>query len=39
MKICIEGCAHGDLDSIYEQIQYYEQNEGTKVDLLICCGE
>lgn len=39
MKVCIEGCAHGDLDSIYRQIAIYEQNMGCKVDLLICCGE
>lgn len=39
MKICIEGCAHGDLDNIYNQIAKYEQNTRCKVDLLICCGE
>lgn len=38
MKICIEGCAHGDLDNIYGQIGEYEERTGQKVDLLICCG-
>lgn len=38
MKICIEGCAHGDLDRIYGEIENYEHQTGQKVDLLICCG-
>lgn len=39
MRICIEGCAHGDLDNIYGQIAQYEQQTGHKIDLLICCGK
>lgn len=39
MHICIEGCAHGDLDMIYEEIRIYEEKTQKKVDLLICCGK
>ncbi|XP_013785231.1 lariat debranching enzyme B-like [Limulus polyphemus] len=39
MKIAVEGCAHGELDKIYETISYIEQQNGIKVDLLIICGD
>ncbi|RZC39364.1 lariat debranching enzyme, partial [Asbolus verrucosus] len=39
MKIAVEGCAHGELDNIYETIKCLEKKEGFKVDLLICCGD
>ena len=35
MRIVVEGCAHGDLDRIYDVIL----KQGRKVDLLICCGD
>ena len=39
MKIAVEGCAHGELNKIYESVAYIETREGIKVDLLICCGD
>jgi len=39
MKIAVEGCAHGDLEKIYDTIEYIENTENYKVDLLICCGD
>lgn len=39
MKIAIEGCAHGELEKIYDSIQLLEEKENVKVDLLICCGD
>lgn len=39
MKIAIEGCAHGELEKIYDTIAFLEQKDGVKVDLLICCGD
>ncbi|GAB1604955.1 lariat debranching enzyme-like isoform X1 [Argonauta hians] len=39
MKIAVEGCAHGELDKIYETIQFIEKKENTKVDLLLICGD
>lgn len=39
MKIAVEGCAHGELDKIYETIQYIEKKENIKVDLLLICGD
>ncbi|OWR42195.1 lariat debranching enzyme [Danaus plexippus plexippus] len=39
MKIAIEGCAHGELDKIYECVETLQRREGINVDLLICCGD
>ncbi|XP_030570066.1 lariat debranching enzyme [Drosophila novamexicana] len=39
MKIAIEGCAHGELERIYETIQGIEKERNIKVDLLLCCGD
>lgn len=39
MRIAVEGCAHGELDIIYETIQEMEKVNGKKIDLLICCGD
>ena len=38
-QIAVEGCGHGELDKIYETMQYLERKEGKKIDLLICCGD
>lgn len=35
----MEGCAHGELDRIYDVIKSIEEREQQKVDLLICCGD
>ena len=39
MHIAIEGCAHGELESIYASIATIEEKHDLKVDLLICCGD
>lgn len=39
MKIAVEGCAHGELEKIYETIEALEAENNLKVDLLICCGD
>lgn len=39
MRIAVEGCAHGELEKIYDVIQEIEVREHYKVDLLICCGD
>lgn len=39
MKIAIEGCMHGDLDNVYRTLKYIEERAGTKIDLLLCCGD
>lgn len=39
MKIAVEGCAHGELDKIYDCIEVLQEREGITVDLLICCGD
>lgn len=39
MKIVVEGCAHGELEIIYDTIKLLEDKESIKIDLLICCGD
>ncbi|XP_011311826.1 lariat debranching enzyme isoform X2 [Fopius arisanus] len=39
MRIAVEGCAHGELEIIYNALEEIEKNEGKKIDLLICCGD
>ncbi|ORX61853.1 Metallo-dependent phosphatase [Hesseltinella vesiculosa] len=39
MKIAIEGCCHGQLDDIYGTLKLLEEKEGTKIDLLLICGD
>ncbi|KAL6963306.1 lariat debranching enzyme [Sarracenia purpurea var. burkii] len=39
MKIAVEGCMHGDLDSVYATLLHLQETEKTKIDLLICCGD
>uniref|UniRef100_A0A3B0MMB4 (Lariat) debranching enzyme (Dbr1 homologue), putative n=1 Tax=Theileria annulata TaxID=5874 RepID=A0A3B0MMB4_THEAN len=37
--VAVEGCCHGELDKIYERIKNFELENGTKVDILFCCGD
>ena len=39
LQIAIEGCAHGELDSIYASLALTEQRCGAKVDVLLICGD
>ena len=39
MYVAIEGCCHGELNKIYETLQYIEAEEKIKIDLLLCCGD
>ncbi|KAH8402828.1 hypothetical protein KR222_001900 [Zaprionus bogoriensis] len=39
MKIAIEGCAHGELEHIYETIENIEKERNIKINLLLCCGD
>ncbi|KAK6645483.1 hypothetical protein RUM43_001760 [Polyplax serrata] len=39
MKIAVQGCAHGELDIIYDTIEYIEKQENINIDLLLCCGD
>ncbi|VVC28865.1 Calcineurin-like phosphoesterase domain, ApaH type,Lariat debranching enzyme, C-terminal,Metallo- [Cinara cedri] len=39
MKIAVEGCAHGELEQIYNTLELIEKRQNIKVDLLICCGD
>nr|XP_039261068.1 lariat debranching enzyme B-like [Styela clava] len=39
MHIAVEGCCHGELDKIYETMQYMERRDKIKIELLLCCGD
>lgn len=39
MIIAVEGCAHGELEIIYETISKLEKKDNIKIDLLLCCGD
>ncbi|XP_055946519.1 lariat debranching enzyme-like [Argiope bruennichi] len=39
MKIAVEGCAHGELDKIYETIELLEKKNNIKIDMLLICGD
>ncbi|KAK8746073.1 hypothetical protein OTU49_017251 [Cherax quadricarinatus] len=39
MYIAVEGCSHGELDTIYNSVTRLEQIHGFTVDLLLCCGD
>ncbi|KAJ6551576.1 lariat debranching enzyme, C-terminal domain-containing protein [Mycena capillaripes] len=39
MKVAIEGCCHGELETIYSQIKTLEDKHKYKVDLLLICGD
>lgn len=39
LRIAVQGCAHGELDSIYATIAEMERSQRLKIDLLLCCGD
>ncbi|KAJ4707738.1 Lariat debranching enzyme [Melia azedarach] len=39
MRIAVEGCMHGELDNVYKTLQYIEEINNYKIDLLLCCGD
>ena len=39
LRVAVQGCAHGELDSIYATIAEMESSQGVKIDLLLCCGD
>lgn len=39
MRVAVAGCGHGELDKMYESMQFIEQRDGIKIDLFLCCGD
>lgn len=39
MKIAVEGCAHGELETIYDTLEDIKRRNNIEIDLLICCGD
>jgi lariat debranching enzyme len=39
LTVAVEGCAHGNLDEIYDSILQTQKANGITIDLLLCCGD
>ena len=39
LNVAVEGCCHGELDTIYDEIRNHQSKTGTPVDLLLICGD
>eukprot|EP00808_Paulinella_micropora_P006902 g40411.t1 len=39
MKVAVVGCCHGELDKVYESIEYLEKREKINIELLLICGD
>lgn len=39
VNVAVQGCCHGELDTIYAKVREAEASTGTKVDLLLICGD
>ncbi|KAJ7856658.1 lariat debranching enzyme, C-terminal domain-containing protein [Mycena olivaceomarginata] len=39
MKVAVEGCCHGELETIYREIKSLENRHKYNVDLLLICGD
>ncbi|KHJ89325.1 lariat debranching enzyme domain protein [Oesophagostomum dentatum] len=39
LRLAVAGCAHGEMDKIYEVLAEIEKDKGYKFDMLICCGD
>lgn len=39
LTVAVNGCSHGELDVLYETLQFIETSQGVKADLLLCCGD
>ena len=38
MRIAVQGCCHGELDTLYASISLLQEKHGS-IDLLIICGD
>lgn len=39
MKIAVVGCAHGEIENIYNVIEFIEKENNLNIELLLCCGD
>eukprot|EP00922_Rhytidocystis_sp_ex-Travisia-forbesii_P044674 GHVS01066595.1.p1 GENE.GHVS01066595.1~~GHVS01066595.1.p1 ORF type:complete len:123 (-),score=10.95 GHVS01066595.1:125-493(-) len=39
LMVAVEGCLHGELCKVYEDLHSLCNETGVQVDLLICCGD
>ncbi|KDN44692.1 hypothetical protein K437DRAFT_256928 [Tilletiaria anomala UBC 951] len=39
MRIAIQGCSHGELDSIYASIKKADEQDGAMTELVLLCGD
>lgn len=39
IHIAVEGCCHGELDSIYSTVEFISREKGKAIELLLVCGD
>lgn len=39
ITVAVQGCCHGELDTIYDTILQRQRQMGVRVDLLVICGD
>eukprot|EP00922_Rhytidocystis_sp_ex-Travisia-forbesii_P044676 GHVS01066597.1.p1 GENE.GHVS01066597.1~~GHVS01066597.1.p1 ORF type:complete len:525 (-),score=98.81 GHVS01066597.1:237-1811(-) len=39
LVVAVEGCLHGELCKVYDDLERLHNESGVQVDLLICCGD
>ncbi len=39
IRIAVVGCLHGHIKELYDDIQFQDEKEGKKTDLVLCCGD
>jgi lariat debranching enzyme len=39
LRMAVQGCLHGELDSVYDTLLAYERQSSSKIDVLVCCGD
>ena len=37
--VAVQGCSHGELDSIYDELESYQSSTNHTIDVLLCCGD
>ena len=39
LRVAVVGCAHGELEKIYDSIENVQRKHNITVDVLLCCGD
>eukprot|EP01094_Clydonella_sp_ATCC50884_P022659 TRINITY_DN5257_c0_g1_i1.p1 TRINITY_DN5257_c0_g1~~TRINITY_DN5257_c0_g1_i1.p1 ORF type:complete len:322 (+),score=48.29 TRINITY_DN5257_c0_g1_i1:105-1070(+) len=39
MHVAVIGCAHGELEKIYDSVEHISSRHGLHIDIIVCCGD